>query len=330
MAFVSLASQFLLLSITVHSSVQNEGTTPKIKEIVIGRCYDYQLKKIGPNSTTWKNCTKIWDTFHRAFAYKNPCNLTFDDYKPYFDEVGMPKIYDKSLFWSGTKTVAHSYSEFGLRATTLEDTMAGWIVNDLNFCGNANLSRNTTDGIDYDFCPNHCDYQTPFWGQASNTFAKHARGIVRVMLNGSRVSPEGEHIPAYKRDSYFGRYELPGFEVEKITELIILVVHTIDKTAYEWCGTDSIQLLQDDATYGGIRVRCHDDPDDVRHILCADHPFSRKCLFLEEVGDRNRTMISYKKYRDPTGVATSVNPSLFLITAGIVPAILNAYGAHEK
>ena len=31
-------------------------------------------------------------------------------------------------------------------------------------------------------------------------FAKHARGIVRVMLNGSRVSPEGEHIPAYKRD----------------------------------------------------------------------------------------------------------------------------------
>lgn len=95
MAFVSLASQFLLLSITVHSSVQNEGTTPKIKEIVIGRCYDYQLKKIGSNSTTWKNCTKIWDTFHRAFAYKNPCNLTFDDYKPYFDEVGMPKIYDK-------------------------------------------------------------------------------------------------------------------------------------------------------------------------------------------------------------------------------------------
>jgi len=324
MAFVSLASLFLLLSITKNPSVQNGGSTPKIKEIVIGRCYDYQLKKIGPNSTTWKNCTKIWDTFHRAFAYKNPCTLTFDDYKPYFDEVGMPKIYDKSLFWSGTKTVAHSYSEFGLRATTLEDTMAGWIVNGLNFCGNVNLPRNTTDGIDYDFCPNNCDYKTPFWGQASSIFAKHARGIARVMLNGSRVSPGGKHMPAYNRDSYFGRYELPGLKVEKITKLIILVVHTIDKTEYEWCGTDSIQLLQDDARRRGIRVKCHDNPDDVRHILCADHPLSLECLFLEEAGYRNRIMISYKKYRDPRGAATSVNPSLFLITAGIVAAILNA------
>ena len=51
-----------------------------------------------------------------------------------------------------------------------------WIVNDLNFCGNANLSRNTTDGIDYDFCPNHCDYQTPFWGQASNTVSETKYG----------------------------------------------------------------------------------------------------------------------------------------------------------
>jgi len=144
------------------------------------------------------------------------------------------------------------------------------------------------------------------------------------MLNGSRVSPGGKHMPAYNRDSYFGRYELPGLKVEKITKLVILVVHTIDKTEYEWCGTDSIQLLQDDARRRGIRVKCHDNPDDVRHILCADHPLSLECLFLEEAGYRNRIMISYKKYRDPRGAATSVNPSLFLITAGIVAAILNA------
>ena len=95
MAFASLASLFLLLSITAHPSVQDRGTTPRIKEIVVGRCYDYQYKKIGLNSTTWKNCSKIWDTFHGAFAYKNPCKLTFDDYKPYFEEVGMAEIYNK-------------------------------------------------------------------------------------------------------------------------------------------------------------------------------------------------------------------------------------------
>ena len=47
-----------------------------------------------------------------------------------------------------------------------------WIVNELTFCGNANLSRNTTDGIDYASCPKqnrkNCDYNTPFWGQASS------------------------------------------------------------------------------------------------------------------------------------------------------------------
>ena len=31
----------------------------------------------------------------------------------------------ESLFWSGTKRVAHAFSEFGSRFTTLEDTMAG-------------------------------------------------------------------------------------------------------------------------------------------------------------------------------------------------------------
>jgi len=325
--FASLANLFLLLSITVHPSVQDKGTTPRIKEIVVGRCYDYQYKKFGSNSTTWKNCSKIWNTFHRAFACKNPCNLTFDDYKPYFDEVGMAEIYNKSLFWSGTYKAVHSYSEFDVRFTTLEDTMAGWIVNELTFCGNGNLSRNTTDGIDYNSCPNwskKCDYTTPFWGQASSIFAEHARGIARVMVNGSRVSREGNHIPAYKRDSYFGNYELPRFHVEKITKLMIIVIHTINGTEYERCGEDSIKQLQDDATDIGIPVSCHDDPDDVRHILCADHPLSRECLFLEEAGYRNRTIIHYKNCRNPKGFATSVKSSLFLITAGIMAAVLNA------
>jgi len=87
---------------------------------------------------------------------------------------------------------------------------------------------------------------------------------------------------------------------------------------------DSIKQLQDDATDIGIPVSCHDDPDDVRHILCADHPLSRECLFLKEAGYRNRTIIHYKNCRNPKGFATSVKSSLFLITAGIMAAVLNA------
>jgi len=29
----------------------------------------------------------------------------------------------------------------------------------------------------------------------------------------------------------------------------------------EWCGTDSIQLLKDDARHRGIPVSCHNDPE---------------------------------------------------------------------
>lgn len=89
-----LAGLFLLLSL-VEQSFQDKGSTPRIKEIVVGRCYDYQFKKFGLNTTTWKNCSKIWDALHGGFAYKNPCNLTFADYKSYFDEVGMAEIYNK-------------------------------------------------------------------------------------------------------------------------------------------------------------------------------------------------------------------------------------------
>lgn len=44
------------------------------------------------------------------------------------------------------------------------------MMNDLAWCGNPALPRNTTDGIDYDSCPSKsssCDFITPFWGQAS-------------------------------------------------------------------------------------------------------------------------------------------------------------------
>ena len=84
-----------LLSSFVKLSVEDQGSTPRIKEIVIGRCNDFQHKTIGSDLSKWKDCNRIWKTFHQGFAYKNPCGLTQDDYKPYFDEAGMPETNDK-------------------------------------------------------------------------------------------------------------------------------------------------------------------------------------------------------------------------------------------
>ncbi|KAJ7349526.1 hypothetical protein OS493_038792 [Desmophyllum pertusum] len=50
----------------------------------------------------WFECNNLeelqqdLDAFHGAFAYKNPCSLTFADFKPYFDEVGMQEIHNKA------------------------------------------------------------------------------------------------------------------------------------------------------------------------------------------------------------------------------------------
>ena len=82
----------LFLFNTIELNVAAQGSTPKIKEIVLGRCYEYQLKTIGPQAIYWKDCNEIWKAFHQAFAYKNPCNLVFDDYQPFFDATGMKQL----------------------------------------------------------------------------------------------------------------------------------------------------------------------------------------------------------------------------------------------
>jgi len=254
------------------------GSTKHLKDIVLGRCWDFQRQKVQEEAR--KNCSKIWDTFYTAFAYKDPCNTTFEDYKPYFDEIGMDIVKpNKSLFWSGTYKEAHLFSDFDARFTTLEDTMAGWIVNGLTWCG---TEANKTDGINYSSCPNittGCDYPTPFWGQASKRFAEKARGIVRVMVNGTRME-SGKRIPAYRNNSFFGQYELPNLQVDQIIRLLVLVVHNIDGPDLETCNNGSIKLMQEVANRRGIKTTCFDDPDTVRHLLCADQPTSRECKFL--------------------------------------------------
>lgn len=272
-------TKVLALCLIVFSNLVNmsfaEGSTQHLRDIVIGRCWDYQRQK---NVSSVKNCLGIWGIFSKAFAYKDPCNTSFEDYKPYFDEVGMETVRpNKSLFWSGTYKEAHLFSDFDSRYTTLEDTMAGWIVNGLTWCG---AKSNTTDGIDYSSCPK-CDYFTPFWGQASLKFAEKASGIVRVLLNGTRFDKQGHPTPAYKNDSYFGKYELPNFRVKEVTHLLVLVVHSIGGADLESCGNGSIKQLQDDAKKRGINTTCYDDPDDIEHLLCADHPTSRECLFFK-------------------------------------------------
>ena len=91
MSFLFVAGSLFLFN-TIELSVAGQGSTPKIKEIVLGRCYEYQLKTIGPKADKWQNCNEIWDAFHKAFAHKKPCKPKSSDYKPFFEATGMQEL----------------------------------------------------------------------------------------------------------------------------------------------------------------------------------------------------------------------------------------------
>ena len=56
MNFLFVAGSLFLLN-TIELSVAGQGSTPKIKEIVLGRCYEYQLNTIGPEADNWTGKT---------------------------------------------------------------------------------------------------------------------------------------------------------------------------------------------------------------------------------------------------------------------------------
>ena len=91
MSFLFVAGSLFLFN-TIELSVAGQGSTPKIKEIVLGRCYEYQLNTIGPKADNWKDCNKIWKAFHKAFAHKNPCEPKSSDYEPFFGATEMQEL----------------------------------------------------------------------------------------------------------------------------------------------------------------------------------------------------------------------------------------------
>ena len=84
---------FVLVSVLTNVKLSSlSGSNLHLKEIFLGRCWDYRLQK---TSKSLKNCTEIWSVFYGGFAYKDPCSLNFSDYEPYFTAVGGGDIVNK-------------------------------------------------------------------------------------------------------------------------------------------------------------------------------------------------------------------------------------------
>ena len=70
----------------IISSKPVPGTPLHFREIVIGRCWQYQIK-IGIKDNVQINCEKVWDYFQQAFAYKGPCDVTTKDYAQFLEKI---------------------------------------------------------------------------------------------------------------------------------------------------------------------------------------------------------------------------------------------------
>ncbi|ERE87061.1 ADP-ribosyl cyclase 1-like protein, partial [Cricetulus griseus] len=254
-----------------------------------------------------QDCKKILNTFKRAFVSKNPCNITKEDYEPLVQlvtqtlpcnkvtaltllvlrnhpmDVGKPGVRvfihqwgssGLTLFWSKSKHLAHEYTWIQGKIFTLEDTLLGYIADDLMWCGDP-----STSDMNYDSCP-HWSENCPnnpvslFWKVISQKlilhtlfngiaewrimmdfffkFAEAACGVVQVMLNGSLSEP-------FYKNSTFGSVEVFNLDPNKVHKLQAWVMHDIEADSSNSCSGSSINELKLIVEKRNIAFACQDN-----------------------------------------------------------------------
>ncbi|XP_041923053.1 ADP-ribosyl cyclase/cyclic ADP-ribose hydrolase 1 [Alosa sapidissima] len=244
------------------------GTTPNLKHIVIGRCYNY-ITLINPSSRY--DCEGIWREFEEAVVRRTPCSVRVKDYQRMFRATPQTLPCDKLLFWSKTHDLVHSYSAVTRRFWTLEDTLVGYMFNDLIWCGKEEKDR----GFNFSACPewsdcvNHPVYS--LWKQASQNFAEAACGNITVILNGSIKD-------AFNRKSMFGGVELDSLNPRMVNHVNIKVVTNLEGPLIESCTEGSIVDLIKILQTRGFRWTCTDYDLTLMILQCMKNPKQYSCL----------------------------------------------------
>lgn len=243
-------------------------TTKQFPEIFLGRCLDY-TQVIRPGMRD-QDCKKILSAFKSAFISKNPCNITKEDYQPLVSLVTEAIPCNMTLFWSKSKDLAHQYTRVQRKMFTLEDTLLGYIADDLSWCGDP-----STSDLNYDSCPHWSENCTNnpvkiFWDAISQKFAEAACGVVQVMLNGSLSAP-------FYKNSTFGRVELMNLDPKKVHTLQAWVTHDVGAASSDSCSSPSINELKLIVNQRNISFVCYNNYRSVRFVQCVQNPEHPSC-----------------------------------------------------
>jgi hypothetical protein len=154
----------------------------------------------------------------------------------------------------------------------LEDTLSGYLLNELVACSQPNSSS-----FSYDQCPDQCiRFNNPFWNAASRDFATKAQGYIQIVLNGTRTTG------AVSDSSTFFRHELPALNRTLVRELKVLLVHNPDLPKYETCQEPkSLALLKIKVEQKNISYSCEDNPEVIKFYMCFANPLSKECVTLK-------------------------------------------------
>ncbi|XP_041823848.1 ADP-ribosyl cyclase/cyclic ADP-ribose hydrolase 1-like [Melanotaenia boesemani] len=240
----------LIIIIAVVLSLTLRQETSDFKTIFLDRC-----KKFKEN-----NCENIWEVFQKIYVNRDPCQVPMEAYDPLITAAPFKPSCNKTMFWSKTKDVVHSFTEKRDCFLTMEDTLLGSVLDGLTWCGKEGSNETLTTG-----CPGwtECENNTvrSFWNRASAEFADTACGNVTVMLNGSIMTP-------FDSRSIFGSIEVKRFNSKRVRNLNVLLV--MQKNAVVNCTTDSLQELQK-VLDKGIKYNCKEVPESLIEE-CSSHP----------------------------------------------------------
>ncbi|XP_061821210.1 ADP-ribosyl cyclase/cyclic ADP-ribose hydrolase 1 isoform X5 [Nerophis lumbriciformis] len=249
LVMISMTARLLVLSMCLGPLLAHFGTTPNIKHIVIGRCFNY-ITLVNPSVRY--DCEEIWQQFEEAVVQQASCGVAVEDYRHMFQAMPQTWACDRFLFWSKTRALIHDYAAVVRRFWTLEDTLVGYMFNDLIWCG-----QQEDSDFDFGSCPqwSAClDHPVhSLWRQASKDFAETACGNITVLLNGSIDDAFNKNRESCHQGS------------------VVDLIHILQSRGFRWTCSDNDQIL--------MILQCVQNPEHPSCRTCADSLSHGKTAF---------------------------------------------------
>ncbi|XP_070538887.1 ADP-ribosyl cyclase/cyclic ADP-ribose hydrolase-like [Ptychodera flava] len=241
----------------------NRGTPKDLRNIFSKRCEEWnKLNDANTNSdlSIQKRCDTLWLSFYNSFAGKEPC-ITRMEYRNFcIDGLQTPHGQNQILLYSGVSRelrvrVCEKHGHI-----TIEDTLAGYTLREIEqWCGEKNKGINYQKCKTRKECESLCKFNETnawcaFWQAASEKFAEDAKGIVHILLNGSKAPSE----KIVQKESYLRKYEIPKLKNTAVSKVHICMKYDNNKTQIDGCDENSVKELMNELTEKNIPHECTD------------------------------------------------------------------------